>query len=149
MDDDEFERFVRQVELGLRRALTGHLPPGDVADALAEAFAYAWQHRDRVLSMTNPTGYLYRVAQSKSRRRKQGWLTWPTDAQLPDYEPGLGAALATLPSQQFRAVWLVHGCEWTYAETGDALGISASAVGTHVTRGLTHLREQLGEVVDG
>jgi DNA-directed RNA polymerase specialized sigma24 family protein len=59
MDDDgEFERFVRQVEPELRRALTGHLAPGVVADAVAEAFAYAWQHRERVLSMTNPAGYL-------------------------------------------------------------------------------------------
>jgi RNA polymerase sigma-70 factor (ECF subfamily) len=150
MDDDgEVERFVRQVEPELRRALTGHLAPGVVADAVAEAFAYAWQHRERVLSMTNPAGYLYRVAQSKSRARKEGWLPWTTDAQCPEYEPGLDAALAALPQQQFRAVWLVHACEWTYAETAEALGISTSAVGTHVARGMAQLRERLGEAVDG
>ncbi len=66
--DDAFACFVREVEPGLRRALTGHLRADQVPDALAEAFAYVWQHRERVMTMENPTGYLYRVAQSKSRR---------------------------------------------------------------------------------
>ena len=70
--DDAFERFVREVEPRLRRALTGHLDRAQVPDALADAFAYAWQHRERVMAMDNPSGYLYRVAQSKSRARRQG-----------------------------------------------------------------------------
>jgi len=37
--DYEFEQFVRTIEPGLRRALTGHLAREAVADALAEAFA--------------------------------------------------------------------------------------------------------------
>ena len=38
MTDDEFEGFVRTVDPQLRRALSGHLPREDVADAVAEAF---------------------------------------------------------------------------------------------------------------
>ena len=74
--DYEFEQFVRTTEPGLRRALTGHLAREAVADALAEAFAYAWEHWDRVMHLEHPTGYLFRVAQSKVRIRKQGFLPW-------------------------------------------------------------------------
>ncbi len=145
----DFEAFVERIEPALRRALSGHLPADDVADAEAEAFAYAWQHRDRVMAMENPGGYLYRVAQSKSRRRKQGFLPWTSDVRVPEIEPGLPAALAALSPLQQRAVWLVHGCGWSYAETAEALDISASTVGSHVSRALERLREQLGVVEHG
>ena len=145
----DFEAFVQRIEPSLRRALAGHLHPDDVADAEAEAFAYAWQHRDRVMAMENPGGYLYRVAQSRSRRRKQGFLPWASDSHVPDVEPGLPAALAALSPLQQRAVWLVHGCGWSYAETAEALGTSASTVGSHVSRALERLREQLGVVEHG
>lgn len=148
-DDDEFERFVRREEPGLRRALAGHLDREQLPDALAEAFAYAWQHRERVMVMENPSGYLYRVAQSKSRTRRQGWLPWAVDDSVPDIEPGLRPALAALSPAQYRAVWLVHGCGWTYAETAIALDVSASTVGSHVARAMEHLRERLGAVTDG
>jgi len=144
-----FEAFVERIEPALRRALSGHLAPDDVADAQAEAFAYAWEHRDRVMAMENPGGYLYRVAQSRSRRRKQGFLLWASDSEAPEIEPGLPSALAALSPMQQRAVWLVHGCGWSYAETAEALGTSASTVGSHVSRALDRLREQLGVVEHG
>ena len=133
----------------LRRALSGHLPPDQVPDAVAEALSYAWQHRDRVLAMDQPTGYLYRVAQSRSRRRRQGFLPWPGDASVPDVEPGLAPALADLPAMQARAVWLVHACGWTHGEAGEALGVSTSTASTHVARGLAALRARLGVRSDG
>ena len=52
-------------------------------------------------------------------------------------------ALLDLSPMQRQAVWLVHACDWTYAETAEALDISASAVGTHVARGMTRLRTAL------
>jgi DNA-directed RNA polymerase specialized sigma24 family protein len=140
----EFEAFVRRVEPGLRRALAGHLARDDVPDALSAAFGWAWEHWERVQTMEHPSGYLFRVGQTSVRTRKQGWLPWTSDARAPDVEPGLPAALGALPSMQRSCVWLVHGCGWTYAETAAALGISASAVGTHVSRALTRLRDRLG-----
>ncbi len=147
--DDDFESFVLRIEPGLRRALTGNLAPGAVADALAEAFAYAWEHRERVMAMDNPSGYLFRVAQSKARTRRHGWLPWSADAELPDIEPGLPIALRELSSHQAQAVWLVHACGWSYAETAIALDTSTSTVGTHVARALAHLRERLGVATHG
>ena len=147
--DEAFESFVHRIEPGLRRALTGHLAAEQIPDALAEAFAYAWQHRERVMAMSNPSGYLYRVAQSKSRVRKQGWLPWSSDHELPDVEPGLDAALGALSPAQLKSVWLVHGCGWSYAETATALDVSASTVGSHLARAMQHLRDRLGVATNG
>jgi DNA-directed RNA polymerase specialized sigma24 family protein len=149
VDDGEFERFVIRTEPRLRRALAGHLARDSLGDALAEAFAYAWEHRDRMLRMENPTGYLFRVAQSKTRTRKQGFLPRSSVQAMPDIEPGLQSALATLPPAQFHAVWLVHACGWTYLETAEALHMSVSNVGSHVSRALGHLRAQLGVAANG
>lgn len=33
-----------------------------------DVVTYAWQHRERLSTMANPTGYLYRVGQSAARR---------------------------------------------------------------------------------
>ena len=144
-----FEALVERVEPDLRRALAGHVERSRVDDAVAEALAYAWENRDRVLWMENPTGFLFRVAQSRSRRRREGLIEWDGERELPDVEPGLSAALAGLPPTQASAVWLVHGCGWSYAMVADALDTSTSAVGTHLTRGLERLRQELGVMADG
>jgi len=146
---ETFEAFVAAVEPRLRRALAGHLPSDVVVDAVAEAFAYAWQHWDRLLLMDNPSGYLFRVAQSRSRAKAQVMVPDPDPFRLPHVEPRLGAAMRALPTQQRSVVWLIHGCGWSYAETAEALGISRSAVGTHLGRGMTRLRAQLGVKLNG
>jgi len=141
--------FVLEVEPQLRKALAGHLPEGTVSDAVAEALGYAWEHRERVLTMDRPAGYLYRVAQSRTRRRKQGWMSWDGEDSLPDVEPGLPAALAGLPEGQARAVWLVAACGWRHVEAAEALGVSPSTIATQVQRGLLRLRTSLGVKADG
>ena len=139
----EFDDFVREVEPRLRRAFVGCRGVDGAHEATAEALAYAWEHRARVLAMANPAGYLYRVGQSRTRSRRRIGLPSPADLHLPDVEPALVPALLDLPEQQRTAVWLVHACGWTYAETADGMGISASAVGTHVSRALDALRAAL------
>jgi RNA polymerase sigma-70 factor (ECF subfamily) len=139
-----FEAFVAEVEPRLRRAFVGWCGIDGAHDATAEALAWAWEHWEEVQPMTNPAGYLYRVGQSRSRRRKEGRLPSPAELALPQVEPGLVPALRALPVQQRTAVWLVHGAGWTYAETAEAMEISASAVGTHVSRALDALRRAVG-----
>ena len=146
MRDDqvsEFEDFVIAVEPRLRRALVGCRGTEGASDAVAEALAYAWEHWTRVRAMKNPAGYLFRVGQSKTRRRPVPVLPRPEDVGLPDVEPALVPALMQLSERQRTAVWLVHGCEWSYAEVSEALAISPSAVGTHVSRALEHLKTAL------
>lgn len=143
-----FGCFVAAAEPGLRRALAGHMPIDDVADALGEAFGYAWEHWDSVQLLDNPAGYLFPLAQSRTRRRRVGYLA-PEDPLGPGHvEPGLAPAMRSLPGQQRSVVWLVQACGWSYAETAAALGISPSAVGTHLTRGMARRRAELG-VDDG
>lgn len=133
----------------LRRALAGQMRRDDVADAVSDALAHGWLHRERVLGMEHPVGYLFRVGQSKQRRRRQGFLAWRGDDRIPDVEPGLVPALASLPRMQATSVWLVHACGWSQVEVAEALEISASTVSTHVNRGLAALRTSLGVSVDG
>lgn len=72
--------------------------------------------------------------------------TLPAPALLgvPEVEPALVPALLRLSPAQRTAVWLVHGCQWRYGEVAEAMGVSASSVGTHVSRGLEGLRASLG-----
>lgn len=144
--ETRFTSFVYEVEPRLRRALVATLGQDATHDAVAEALTYAWEHWHRVESMQNPAGYLYRVARSRVRERRPATIKFlvPDEARLPEVEPGLVGALESLSPQQRAAVWLVHGCEWSYQETAEALDISASAVGTHVARGLDKLRSRIG-----
>ena len=139
----EFDDFVRETEPRLRRAFVGCRGVDGAHEATAEALAYAWEHRARVLAMENPAGYLYRVGQSRTKARRRVGLPSTVDLRLPEVEPALIPALLDLPEQQRTAVWLVHACGWTYAEAADAMEISRSAIGTHVTRALDALRRAL------
>jgi DNA-directed RNA polymerase specialized sigma24 family protein len=147
-DSTAFAAFVGEIEPRLRRAYVGWCGVDGAHDATAEALAWAWEHWSDVGGLANPAGYLYRVGQSRSRGRKQGLLPAPESLGLPEVEPGLVPALQALSAQQRTAVWLVHACGWTYAECAEAMEISASAVGTHVSRAMVALRATL-EGTDG
>ena len=149
-DRDGFEAFFRDAEPRLRRAYVGTHGTDRAADATAEALAFGWEHWERVRTMENPVGYLFRVGQSRTRPRRTPRLPAPEVVGEPDLDPGLVPALLRLTAAQRTAVWLVHGCQWRYAEAAEAMGISASAVGTHVSRGIESLRRALAvEEVEG
>ena len=112
-----FTSFVERVGTPLRQALIAAYGPDVGADATAEALAYAWEHWDRVSSMNNPAGYLYRVGQSKARRgifRKPPPIDVnPPEARAHWFEPQLAPAISGLSEKQRAAVVLVHGYGWT------------------------------------
>lgn len=146
-DDDagDYEEFARWAMPRLLRAFI--VTRGQEApDAAAEALAYAWEHWHKIRELQNPLGFLYRVGQSRTRRRRTPTLPSPDAIGLPDVEPRLVPALRSLPDTQRTAVWLVYACGWHYSEVAAALGTTTSMVGNHVSRGLTRLRQQL-EVV--
>ena len=138
----DFESFVRVARPRLVRALAA-VRGDEAADAAAEALLYAWEHWDRVGAMSNAIGYLYRVGLSRTRRRRTPTLPTPQAIGVPDVEPALIPALMRLPEPQRAAVWLVHACQWRYAEVAEALDTTTSMVGNHVSRGLARLREEL------
>ena len=146
----EFDRFFADAEPRLRRALVARYGSDVGRDATSEALAYAWEHWDRVRSLDNPLGYLYRVGQSRSRRfipRRVGFPA-PVERGLPWVEPALPLALRSLSGRQRQAVVLVEAFGYTHDEVATLLGISRSTVQNHVERGLTKLRTIL-EVDDG
>lgn len=146
---DDFDEFVREVEPRLRRALTAARGSHLGRDATAEALAYAWEHWDRVRGMENPVGYLYRVGQSRTRRRQRRHDPVSVmDDGLPEFDPRLPLALQRLPDKQRTAVLLTQGFEWTHAEVAELLGVTTSTVNTHVQRGMARLRELMEVTVD-
>lgn len=143
--DHEFEAFAREAQSRLRRALIGAVGIDHVDEVVADALEWACGHRSELEAMHNPMGYLFRVAQSRSRRRRRRIRLLPEQiVELPDIEPGLVPALRSLPKSERVSVWLAYGCGWTHAEIAVALGVERTTASTHVSRGLAHLRKTLG-----
>ena len=143
-----FERFVTEAEPRLRRALVTLYGTEDGRDATADALAYAWEHWDRVRAMDNPVGYVFRVAQSKRRRKRVPVVFVPPDPHDSPFEPHLPRALKALPERQRLAVVLVHGFGWHTAEVAELIGVKPTTVQNHLARGLRRLRTSLGVDAD-
>ena len=140
----EFETFVFIAEPALSRALIASLGIERGREATAEALAWAWEHWTEVKTMENPTGFLFRVGQSRSRRRKSIFEGSVRNAwHEPLIEPKLGVALGRLTDNQRIAVVLIHGFMWTFQEVGDLLQVKVTTVQNHLERGLTKLRREL------
>jgi DNA-directed RNA polymerase specialized sigma24 family protein len=140
----DFETFVRDVEPRLSRALAAAFGFEDGKDATAEALAYAFEHWDRLQHIANLPGYLFRVGQSRSRRRRQPVVFAVPDSTDHAFEPGLPAALGSLTGRQRLAVVLVHGYGYTLREVAELTGTRPTTVQNHLARGLARLRSRMG-----
>ena len=149
-DEQAFTRFVKETEPRLSYALAAAYGPEVGADAAADALGYAWENWDRVRTMDNPAGYLYRVGQSRSRRYRRPRSLFPGVAptEIREIEPALPRALEGLTRNQRVAVVLIHGLAWTEHEAAELLGVSRSTVRTHAERGLSRLRAALEVTID-
>lgn len=143
--DDSFTAFVKDTEPRLRHALVAALGQERGCDATAEALAYAFENWDRIESMENPAGYLYRVGRSRAPfdRFHPRFQPVPVKSAV-NVEPGLPAALRKLSEKQRVTVVMVHAYGWSREETASLLGLSKSTVDTHLQRGLSKLRRVLG-----
>lgn len=143
-----FAEFAREVEAPLRCALVAELGYHRGREAAQDALVYAWEHWDRLGTVTNRGGYLYRVAKRRAfrhgGRHQFPALVDPPHHDPPITEPGLDAALRHLSGRQRAVVFLVEGLGMTHQETADFLGVSRSSVQTHLERALRHLRDELG-----
>lgn len=143
---DSFEELIDLVRGRLLPVLWSKWGIEVGGDICCEVEEYAWENRDRLLRMSNPLGFLYRVSQSKARRYSR-WLKRTTfPSRFPDVvheDPQLHdtlQVLAVLSPDQRACVLLVHGFGWTYNEVAELLGMNRSEVNNHVHRGLAHLR---------
>lgn len=144
---EDFEAFVARRGPDLRRALTARYGGEIGAEVMADVLALAWERWPAIAVMTNPVGYLFRAGQSAARRYRHRTvrLTVVPINEPPEFDPRLPRMLERLPDRQRVAVVLVCIYDWTYPTTAEVLGISESAVRTHVRRGLAALRRELGE----
>ena len=144
-----FEAFVAAHERRLRQALTAAFGLDGGREAAADAFAFGWEHWDRVAAMANPAGYLFVVGRDRYRRRFRNRLAKPVFDIGPDHpepwcEPALAAQLAGLSDRERVAVMLVNGFEWSLAEVAELFGVSKNTVQTHAERGMAKLRRGWG-----
>ena len=141
-----FERFVEEAGPRLGRALAALYGFEDGRDATAEALAYAWENWPRLQHIANLPGYLFRVGQTRGRRRRQPVTELFDMGVSGDYsfEPGLPKALAALTQHQRLAVVLVHGYGYTLREVAELTGTKPTTVQNHLSRGLARLRGSLG-----
>jgi RNA polymerase sigma factor (sigma-70 family) len=144
----DFEAFVVATQPRLSRALAAAYGFEDGRDATAEALAYAFEHWDELQHVANLPGYLFRVGQTRARRRRSRVLFAVPEGDEHRFEPALPTALASLTERQRLAVVLVHGYGYTLREVSELTGIKLTTVQNHLTRGLARLRAKLG-VTDG
>ncbi len=147
---EEFTRFAREIEPRMRYALVAALGYDRGRDATQDALVFGWEHWDRIRTMENPAGYLYRVARRRALRgRRRPPAAFEPAARDPEPpEPALEAALRELSRKQRSAVYLVEAAGLTYQEAADMLGVSRSTLQTHLERGLAGLRRTLGVSAD-
>ena len=143
---ESFVDFAERTSPRLRAALVAAVGIDRAPDAAAEALEYGWEHWDRVRSMENPAGYLYRIGVSRGRRRRplHPLLPVPPSGEMPWVEPGLPKALSRLSEKQRVVVLLVHSFGWTQEEAAELLGVSRATAQTHLERGMRRLRSSLG-----
>jgi DNA-directed RNA polymerase specialized sigma24 family protein len=146
-----FSEFVIASRHRLLRAVIAHHGPQIGTEALADAYAYAWQHWDRVRRVQNPTGYVFRAADRigiqrsrKSWRETPDGVTHGTETGWCDNvaHPEVISVLRVLPVRQRAAVLLVHGYGFSYKEAAETLDIPITTLTNDATRGLARLRMQ-------
>jgi RNA polymerase sigma factor (sigma-70 family) len=138
-----FNVFVAEVEPRLRRALVAAYGREIGTEATAEALAWAWEHTGQLESLAQPVGYLYRVGQSRVRRRRIPFLRPTMEWTEPWFEPALAVALSRLSQRQRVAAVLVLGFDWTQVKVAELLGVTTSTVQTHLQRAVRRLQEAL------
>jgi DNA-directed RNA polymerase specialized sigma24 family protein len=141
----EFTRFVKETEPRLSYAFFAAYGPEVGADVTSDSLAYAWEHWDQIREMDNPSGYLFRVGQSKALWYHRPRVCFPAVVRpsIPEVEPRLPEVLSHLTRNQRVAVVLVHALGWTEEEVARLIGRSRSTVRTHLERGLLRLRDEL------
>ena len=137
--DRTFEEFERVDGARLKRALMARFGLDSGSDAAAAALEYAWTNWERLRSLDNLTGYLWRVGCTAARRDRRAMRFAPShghDAPMEQFDPALLTLLRRLQIDERTSVVLVHGYGWTYAEVADTLGVSVASVTNHVHRGM-------------
>jgi RNA polymerase sigma-70 factor (ECF subfamily) len=148
----EFAEFLGNHGSQLRHAFIARYGPDVGSDVMGDVAEYAWSRWDKVVAMENPSGWLYRVGQSRSRkyfrRLRPLRLPPPRSDRVPEVEPALPGLVAALPDSQRVAVLLTQAFGYTEREAAETIGVSPSTVHQNTQRGLERLRARMGVTSD-
>lgn len=148
---DEFADFFREHYEAVLRAM--YLVTGDrfeAEEAAQTAFVKIYERWDRVGTMANPAGYVYRAAvnANRSRLRRLGLAMSrtlslrETDAiSESDDRDSIRRLLAQLPVSQREAVVLVEWLGLSDVDAAAILGISPGAVRVRLSRAKSTLKQ--------
>ena len=135
------------------RRLVGDQTAAD--DIAAEALARTFARWDRVETLPHRDAWVLRVTTNlalDSLRRRQPPVV-ATAVSHPEDQVAvriaLAAALQGLPARQREVVVLRYLGDLSEDDVASALGIGAGSVRTHMQRGLTTLRNRLGDDFEG
>lgn len=140
----------------LVRALT--LVAGDreaAADAVQDAFVQAHRHRERVLGLESPAGWLRHVALNRIRNQHRGHqreiaalprlVADPSDHLDVGAHYAVTALVSILPPQQRAAAAMYYLLDQPTAAIAEHLGVTEATVRSHLRAARQRLHEQLEE----
>ena len=144
--DEHYARLYRALVLVTRRS-------HDAEEITQEAFARCWAKWDRVSSLEDPVGYLYRVAMNAHRQTRRRALRAARHVVSPDHAsdeaPGsvelldeLGRLFLRLPARQRAALVVTEYLGYDSAEAARILGVRPGTVRTLVSKAKSRLRKE-------
>jgi RNA polymerase sigma-70 factor, ECF subfamily len=151
-----FEAFFEQHHDRLFRALwLMTRNRSEAEEIMQDAFLRLWERWDRVVSLPDPEGYLYRTAMNlwRSALRRAAVAVRRAVHQIqPDDEAGaveardaVARALAPLPPRQRAAVVLMDVLDMTSEQAGEVLRVQPVTVRVLAARARAALRREMGE----
>lgn len=151
-----FETFFEAERTRLLRAL--YLLTGNAQEAeevMQDAFVAVWERWDRVSSMDDPTGYLYRTAMNRHRSRVRrvtraakrvvGAAESGDAFAAADERDAVARALVTLTPRQRAAVVLTELLGYGADEAGSILGVQPVTVRVLASQGRAAMREVMSD----
>jgi RNA polymerase sigma factor (sigma-70 family) len=149
-----FESFFEAEQARLLRAM--YLVTGNVQEAeevTQDAFLAVWERWDRVGSMEDPTGYLFRTAMNRFRsrlrraariaRRVVGSAEGGDEFAAVEERDALARALAQLSERQRAAIVLTELLGYQSEEAGRILGVKDVTVRSLASQARASLRDHL------
>ena len=149
---ESFESFYRNRWSEIHRAVSVGISDFDLSrEAVDEAMVRAYERWGRVSEMSNPSGWVYRVAMNwaRSRLRRRSLFPWaerPGGASHDNHDlvdPSIVTALRELPLLQREVVVARLLLDMSETDTAEALGVPRGTVKSRLSRALAKLRKDL------
>jgi len=146
-----FKGFYRRSWHQVYRAVAVGIGDSDLAkEPLDEAMVRAYERWQKVSTMANPEGWVYRVAMNWARSRLRRRKLLPGSGASADVvhnpevaDPKLMKAVRDLPFRHREVVVARFLLDMSEARTAEALGIPKGTVKSRLSRALDLLKEEL------